>query len=164
MRIEAHGIAVEVPDGWEARIFRHPGGEPTLHAGSFPLPHSDGEFGSRATAAMPSGAAFLALTEYRPDRELRPGTGIFASPAPPSALADGDFHPRTLLIARAGQEGLQRFFTAQGRPFCLYVVRHAPREQTAHEAAAAAARAARHLGGLTSLLGSLRIHPRKAGP
>ncbi len=156
MRIEAHGIAVQVPDGWEARIFRHPGGEPTLHAASFALPHSDGEFGSVATAMMPPGAAFLTLTEYRPDRELRPGTGIFAPSAPPQTLAESDFHPRTLLIARAGQEGMQRFFTVRERPFCLYVVRHTGLD-------ASAARAGRHLDALSSLVGSLRVHPRPAG-
>lgn len=156
MRIEAHGIALDAPDGWEARLFRHEGGEPTLHAGSFPLPHTDGEFGSHATAIMPPGAVFLALTEYLPDRELQPGAGIFAPSTVPRELTDGDFHPRTLLIARRGQEGLQRFFTVHERPFCLYIVRRSA-------SSASAARAGVHLHALNGLLGSLRVHHRPAG-
>ena len=55
MILRAHGMSVDLPDGWEGRIFRRRHGDPTLHAGTFALPQDDGEFGSRATAAMPPG-------------------------------------------------------------------------------------------------------------
>jgi hypothetical protein len=119
-RVTAFGISLEVPTGWEARAFRHEGGEPTIHLASFPLPRSDGDFGTRATAGMDAEGMFVALTEYTvgPD-ELR--RGIFAHPAPrrlhPEMLSE-----RTLLRPVAGQRGLQRFFSASGRGFCLYVV------------------------------------------
>jgi hypothetical protein len=149
MRIHAHGIGVEIPAGWEARLFRHPGGEPTLHAASFALPAHDGEFGSHATAQMPPGGMFLALTEYRPGGGLQAGRGLFA-PAPPNgSIARNHFHPRTLLVAREGQEGLQRFFTANGRPFCLYVVLD---RRTAHTAVSHP-----QLAALNALLGSLTL-------
>jgi len=154
MRLEAHGVGVRIPEGWEARLFRHPGGEPTLHAGSFPLPPSDGEFGSRATASMPAGAIFLALTEYRPGAGLRAGEGLFAPALVPAGFTRGDFHPRTLLVARAGQEGLQRFFTVSGRPFCLYVVLHPGRGATVA--------ADHHLRAVDGLLGSLAVTPAQA--
>jgi hypothetical protein len=32
------------------------------------------------------------------------------------------FDARTLLVGLPGQLGMQRFFTAEGRAFCLYVV------------------------------------------
>ena len=66
MKIAAHGIGLELPGGWEGRIYRLKGGDPILHAASFALPVADGDFGSGATAAMPAGGAFLALKEHRP--------------------------------------------------------------------------------------------------
>ena len=40
----------------------------------------------------------------------------------PWPLAADDFSPDTLQRGISGQSGLQRFFVADGRPFCLYVV------------------------------------------
>ena len=118
--LTAFGISLEVPDGWEARAFVHRGGEPTLHLASFPLPHSDGDFGTTATARMPVASLFLALTEY----SLTPAElarGLFAH-GPPRRLAAEHFSDRALIRPAAGQLGLQRFFSAAGRGFCLYVV------------------------------------------
>lgn len=158
MRIEAHGISVDVPSGWEARVFRRGGGEPTLHAASFPLPADDGEFGSRATAAMPPGSMFISITEYRPGQGLVPGRGIFAPTGPPESLRRENFHPRTLLVARRGQEGLQRFFTTHGRPFCLYAVL----DSRDVAITAGAGLAGPGPGALNELLGSLTVRPRRA--
>ncbi len=123
MRLTGHGLRVDLPHGWEARIWRHPGGAPTLHAASFALPTHDGDFGSRATAAMGPGDALLVLTEYLPGGGLQPGRGLFA-PARPARLEVHDFRPRALAIGRPGQVGCQRFFTARGRALCLYAVLH----------------------------------------
>jgi hypothetical protein len=116
----AYGISLELPAGWEGYAFRHDGGEPTMHLASFRLPGSDGEFGSRATAAMPSDGLFLALTEYRVAASQL-GTGIFADP-PPRVLRAEQLSAQTLLRPLAGQRGQQRFFSSGGRAFCLYVV------------------------------------------
>lgn len=119
-RLTAFGISLDVPRGWEARAFVHHGGEPTIHLASFALPHSDGDFGTTATAAMPPDSLFVALTEYAlSPAEL--GRGLFAH-APPTRLATEDFGDRALIRPAAGQLGLQRFFSAAGRGFCLYVV------------------------------------------
>jgi hypothetical protein len=119
-RLAAYGISLELPSGWEGNAFRHEGGEPTVHVASFPLPRVDGEFGTRATGSMPRDGLFLALTEYRvADDEL--GSGIFAGSRPRS-LDPGLLSAHTLLRPVAGQRGLQRFFSATGRAFCLYVV------------------------------------------
>src|SRR5262249_32086336 len=64
-RLEAYGISLEVPPGWEGSAFRRDGGEPTVHVASFRLPSRDGEFGTRATGVMPRDGLFLAMTEYR---------------------------------------------------------------------------------------------------
>jgi hypothetical protein len=117
-RLSAYGISLELPAGWEARAFSH--GEPTIHLATFPLPRSDGEFGSRATARLPADGLFLALTEYA----VRPAEleeGIFAARAPRS-LDARELSERTLLRPIAGQRGLQRFFSIAGRAFCVYVV------------------------------------------
>jgi hypothetical protein len=138
--LKAHGIAVELPHGWEGRIYRRHGGDPTLHAASFALPHDDGDFGSVATARMPAGGGFLSLTEYRPGRGLAPGRGLFESTEIPLPLDPRNFDPRTLHIGRSGQAGFQHFFTAGGRPFCLYaVISTKPLRQMAGAKAKAAA-------------------------
>lgn len=146
MRLAAHGLAIDLPPGWEGRLFRHPGGTPTLHGASFALPARDGDFGSAATARMPPGGTFFALTEYTPGEGLEPGKGIYAPAGPGLPLRPRDFSPRTLLITRAGHVGLQRFFTVARRPLCLYVV-HRGRLRD------------RALGPLNAALGSLRVSP-----
>lgn len=103
-------------------MFRRPAGGATLHAGDFELPLDDGEFGDQSTAVMPPGATFLALTEYRPGAGLEPGRGLFASRRIPTALDPTSFSARGMAHPRTGQLGRQQFFTAAGRPFCLYVV------------------------------------------
>lgn len=134
-RIDGFGISAAIPDGWEARIHRHGGGEPTLHAATFALPLRDGEFGTRATDRMPAEALFLSLTEYRIGEGLSTRHGLFAHP-PPIALEPENLHPRALLRARPGQRGLQRFFSVSGRAFCLYVVVSGSARTTHHLAAA----------------------------
>jgi hypothetical protein len=103
-------------------VYRRDGGGTTLHAATFPLALSDGEFGDRSTAAMPPGSAFLALTEYRTGPGLAAGAGLFAARRIPVPLDPTELSSRKLAHARPGQSGLQHFFTSAGRPFCLYVV------------------------------------------
>jgi hypothetical protein len=152
MRLAAHGIEIELPRGWEGRIFRRAGADPMLHAASFELPAHDGDFGSGATARIPAGGAFLALKEYRPGPRLVPDAGLFAPSDIPLPLGPDQFHPRVLQVGRPGQAGFQHFFTAKGRPFCVYAV---------VKAAPARARTAGHvearLGAVNDVLASLRF-------
>ena len=120
--LEAHGLRIELPRGWSGRLFKRPEGGTTLHAGDFRLPLDDGEFGDQSTAVMPHGATFMALTEYRPGAGLEPGRGLFASRRIPTTLDPTGFSARGMAHPRPGQSGRQEFFTASGRPFCLYVV------------------------------------------
>jgi hypothetical protein len=120
--LEAHGLRIELPRGWSGRIFKRPEGGATLHAGDFELPLDDGEFGDQSTAAMPPGAMFLALTEYRPGAGLEPGKGLFSSRRVPTVLDPTSFSARGMAHPRPGQLGRQEFFTTAGRPFCLYLV------------------------------------------
>jgi hypothetical protein len=126
-RLAAYGIAIELPRGWDGRIYRRPGADPTLHAANFPLPRDDADFGSGALAHMPERGAFFALKEYRAGPHLRPGVGLYASRWLSLPLNESDFNPRALQVGRPRQAGYQHFFTARGeRPFCLYAVVSTP--------------------------------------
>lgn len=145
--VAAHGLSASPPRGWEVRIFRPPGSEATLHAGSFALPARDGEYGAAATTSMSADDAFVALTEFRADGRLAPGLGLFSAPQP-RALAPDAFSPHALQHARPGQLGLQVFFSAHARAFCLYAVLGSRQTRT------------RRLTELNVLLRSVRIDPR----
>ena len=119
MILTGHGIRVDLPDGWEGRIYRRPEGDPTLHAANFALPPDDGDFGTGATSAMADDGVFIALTEYDP---ALAGRGLFSRSGAPASLRARDPNPKGLLRTRPGQSGVQRFFSASGRAFCLYVV------------------------------------------
>jgi hypothetical protein len=156
VRLAAHGIEIDLPRGWEGRIYRRSGGDPTLHAGNFGLPHGDGDFGAGATERMPRSGMFFVVKEYRPGPRLVPGTGLFAPSSIPLPLDPRRFHPRALQVGRRGQAGLQHFFTSGGRPFCLYAVIARP-----GAGSVAAAQARDRAGHLSRILSSLTIHERR---
>ncbi len=119
MRLEGFGIGIDLPKGWDGRLFKRPEGEATLHAATYGLPASDGDFGPKATRLMPNDGVLVVLTEYR--RRLA-GKGLYAPEGLPRKFRAAELNPAGVLGGRAGQAGVQRFFTARGRPFCLYVV------------------------------------------
>jgi hypothetical protein len=149
VKLDAHGIEIELPNGWSGRLFSRGHGVATLHAGNFTVALEDGEFGDRSTGAMSDGAMFLALTEYRPGAGLKPGEGLFTAKRIPRRLDPAALKTAGLAHPRPGQVGAQHFFTVSRRPFCLYVVvaggRSIRRSQLAH---------------LDHVLSTLRIHPR----
>ena len=54
MRLDAHGIEIELPRGWSGRVFSRQDGAATLHAGNYALALDDGEFGDRSTGSHAS--------------------------------------------------------------------------------------------------------------
>jgi hypothetical protein len=122
VRIAAHDRSVEVPTGWEARIFRWRGAEPVLHVASFALADGDGDFGAQAAGRMRVDDVFASLVEYQIGPKLVPGRGLFAHVGRLRVPGVHEFGPNRLQVARRGQLGCQRFFTYVGRPFCLYIV------------------------------------------
>lgn len=132
-RLTQHGIAVDLPRGWDGRIksrsahdgtFRIAGVDTDgdgalLHAGTFPLPEGRGDFGGGAVETMRRGDVFVALFEY--DRSSA-GTALFSSSGIPRHLEPADFSGRSLQRLIPGHLGVQRFFSERGRAFCLYVV------------------------------------------
>jgi hypothetical protein len=150
--LSAHGITVTLPPRWSGRAFRRAGGNATLHAGDFRLALGDGEFGDRSTGQMPEGASFVALVEYLSGAGLRPGEGLFAPRSVPLPLDPTTFSDRRLAHLRPGQVGTQHFFTAAGRPLCLYVV-----------LAAGADGRRRQLLAVDRVLATLRVEPTAGG-
>jgi hypothetical protein len=121
VRITGHGLSIELPDGWEGRIFRRAEAAPILHVASFPLQAGDGDFGAAATGRMGPDTAFAAMLEYRADGIVRPGVGLFQALGQPTP-DPREFSPFQLQVTRPGQFGWQRFFTSGDRPSCLYAV------------------------------------------
>jgi hypothetical protein len=119
MRIDGHAVAVDAPRGWEAKMFRPPGTEPTLHLANFPLPPKDGDYGAGALSTMGPTGVFAVLTEFDPALATEP---LFAQTGLPVPIAAEDLSPKALQHRVPGQAGLQRFFNVHGRAFCLYVV------------------------------------------
>jgi uncharacterized surface protein with fasciclin (FAS1) repeats len=136
-QLDAHGISVTVPAGWEGRVFRRPSsgevssaadgppapkGEITravVHVSTIPLPTDTGDFASSAVELLGREDALIVLFEYDPASVSEP---LFAARGMPRSLRPDDFSPNVLQRAIRGQGGLQRFFQESGRAFCLYVV------------------------------------------
>ena len=98
-----------------------PAGEttfPIVHLANFPLPANRADFGGGAVELMESGAVFIAVIEYDPAAARTPQFDH----AIPWPLAPEDFDPQQMQRTLPGQAGCQRFFSTNGRAFCLYAV------------------------------------------
>jgi hypothetical protein len=139
VKLQAYGVTTELPPGWEGRatLRRPPAAQrsidpdaagakgwqgevpnPVIHLANFPLPEDRGDFGSGAVDLMGAEHVFVSLFEYGPESV---GQALFRSQGVPT-LRPRMFSPSALQRTLAGQAGCQRFFTAGGRAFCLYVV------------------------------------------
>jgi hypothetical protein len=138
-QLQAHGLTVQTPKGWEGRIFRRaqqgelgaqaevpgppapPGGQtyPVLHVATIPLAPTVADFASDAVEALGPTDALVVLKEYAPTEATKP---LFASPGLPTSIDPDAFNPSVLNRLIAGQAGLQRFLNANNRAFCLYIV------------------------------------------
>lgn len=134
-RLSGSGIAVDVPSGWEGRIYSRapagragsPGVQPrggppvenaVLHVASFPLPPGIGDYGGGATELMTNTDLLVVLMEHG---RQSVGTALFASMGLPRITAD-EVSTTCLQRLIEGQGGVQKFFTVNNRSFCLYVV------------------------------------------
>jgi uncharacterized surface protein with fasciclin (FAS1) repeats len=136
-QLDAHGISVTVPSGWEGRVFRRPSagevgsaadGPPAprgeiaravVHVSTIALPADTGDFASSAVELLRRDDALIVLFEYDPASVSDP---LFAARGMPRSLRTDEFSPNVLQRAIRGQGGVQRFFQESGRTFCLYVV------------------------------------------
>ncbi|MDQ6617158.1 MAG: hypothetical protein M3083_21040 [Actinomycetota bacterium] len=124
--LSALNFGAAVPAGWDVRISAPAAGPagavnyPVLHAANFPLPVWREDFGGEEVLARMTGRqVFVALLGYGTDGA---GRGLFAAAGLPRPLHPEWFDPYQMQRPRAGMAGMQRFFTAQARKFCLYAV------------------------------------------
>lgn len=130
-RLTGSGIGVEVPSGWEGRIYSRsappaPGAgleqatrdNAVLHVSSFPLPPGTGDYGGGAVEKMTNTDLLVVLMEHGAQSV---GTALFQAQGI-SRLSIDDVSATRLQRLIEGQGGAQRFFTVNNRAFCLYVV------------------------------------------
>lgn len=151
-RIDGFGISVDLPRGFEGEVFGIPllAGEtaatgvqtlssasaepaaraqafapmaaptspPVLHISTFPLPPERGDYGNGAVDHMGTEDIFIALLEFD---AASAGTPLFVAQGIPRVASD-DFAPTNLHRSFPNHTGCQKFFTYEGRAFCLYVV------------------------------------------
>lgn len=133
MKITGPGIAIEVPQGWEAEIYqplrehRVPGGSAVppaelekapavLHAANFPLPPGRSDFGHDVIERLSLMHVFIALVEYGPGDAAK---ALFAAEGFPDLHPD-DLSPGAVMGAATGQAAVQRFFHIGDRAFSVY--------------------------------------------
>ena len=137
MKLAAHGIAADLPTGWEGTISaersdqvtaqahtfdptaRPPQTLPVAHFATFALPAVRSDFGGAVVGDMDPDDVFVSLLEYAREEATSP---LFARSGMPWRLNPRDFSPRMLQRRVRGHAGLQVFFNERGRAFCLYVV------------------------------------------
>ncbi|HVF18918.1 MAG TPA: hypothetical protein VNA14_01575 [Mycobacteriales bacterium] len=125
MKLAHRGLGVDLPPGWDARIYRRAERveeattHAVLHAANFGLPPDRGDFGSGAVELMGPSHVLVVLLEHHPDAASTP---LFANRGMPRRLTPAMFSPHQLQRTIGGQAGTQVFFHEAGRAFCLYVV------------------------------------------
>jgi len=130
--IHGGGISVDLPDGWDAEIYRRfanaamlasdGSAEQTnavLHAANFALPADRGDFGSGAVEVMRASDLLIVLFEYN---AVDAGKALFDAAGLPLPLVSSDFDANGMQRPLPGLLGTQHFFEAEGRAWCLYVV------------------------------------------
>ena len=130
--MQGGGIAIDLPTGWDAEIYRRPTNTSTLsatgisertnavlHAANFALPEPRGDFGSGAVELMQRSNLLIVIFEYNGEDAV---TALFKHIGIPLPLVADDFHPHNMQRARRGLQGTQRFFNTGDRAWCLYVV------------------------------------------
>jgi hypothetical protein len=120
--LSAHGIAANLPGGFEGRIFVRTsvGAEicrPVAQFATFAIPEGIGDFGGNTDTDLGPSDIFAVLFEYGPESL---GTALFEVQGVPSGLTTKDFLPYVMRPGVGGSLGIQRFFTASGRPFMFY--------------------------------------------
>ena len=136
--LNAHGVSVTPPAGFEGRVFRRPAygevaasaadGPPAppaempgvvVHVSTIALPTDIGDFASGAVDQLQVDDVLVILFEYEAASADQP---LFGRKGLPRHLTADDFSPSVLQRTIPGQAGCQFFFTEGGRAFCLYAV------------------------------------------
>jgi hypothetical protein len=138
--VEAHGIHVDVPPGWNAEIFRFGDGSPAdgteprhmteeevrnspplMHAATVDLPPNRGTYAVGVIDHLGPGDAFVALIDHGEDEASAP---VFALPNAPWPLRPDDFDPAEGPVGAPEIAYVQRFFQQSGRALVLFAGIH----------------------------------------
>jgi len=136
--LNAHGVSVTPPAGFEGRVFRRPAfgevaasaadGPPAppaeipgvvVHVSTIALPTDIGDFASGVVDQLQVDDVLVILFEYEAASAAQP---LFGRKGLPRHLTADDFSPSVLQRTIPGQAGCQFFFNEGGRAFCLYAV------------------------------------------
>jgi hypothetical protein len=124
VRLSRYGLHLEVPAGWEARIYRRapadPGelSYPVMHLATVPLPPVRGDYGGGVIEHLGSEDVFISMLEFG---AAVADEGLFAHQGVPP-LRPSQFGTGRLPHVQADVSAVQHFFSDAGRAFCLYVV------------------------------------------
>ena len=121
--LRAHGLALTVHDGWEARIWMPelpPPAEnhPVVRLANFALPLTKNTYAEDVADELQAGEVVASLAEFSPSLADR---GLYEPRGVPE-LHPEDLDPRAVQRQAPGRAGVQRFFSEHGRAFSLYVV------------------------------------------
>ncbi len=123
-QLHSAGLTIAAPSGWEATIYRRAAtaGEtsyPVVHAATVPLPANRGDYGGGLVEQLGPQDVFVSFLEFGPEAA---GSALFQTLTAVPGLTPDSYRPRQLQRTILGQAGVQRFFTVNGRAFCLYSV------------------------------------------
>ncbi len=139
------GLRVELPAGFDGLI-RRSGGRAVLHAANAELPPAGADdLAGELVERIPADGVVIALVEMGDDVL---GSVLYANEGVPEISAAQIAPGVASGPIPEGAGGVQRFFTAAGRPFLLYV------------AVGSVADAEDLVAGANRVLGTLRIAPR----
>jgi hypothetical protein len=129
VRLDGHGLTLEVHHGWEARMWR-PRVDPPAEAGpvvrlaNFPLPRTRDTYAAEVAETLRPGDVVVSLVEFG---RSSADTALYAARGAPD-IRISDLDPKALQAPGPGRLGVQRFFSHGGRAFSLYVMaREGPR-------------------------------------
>jgi len=145
VRLDGHGLTLEVHHGWEARMWR-PRADPPAKAGpvvrlaNFSLPRTRDTYAAGVAETLRPGDVLVSLVEFG---RSSANTALYATGGAPE-IRISDLDPKALQSPGPGRLGVQRFFTHGGRAFSLYVMaREGPRLRDALAAVNATMRSLR---------------------
>ena len=149
--LQAYGIAVDLPRGWDGQIYRRPSPSagaaartadagaadvdpddegsvhPVAHLANFPLPADRGDYGSGAVERMGRRDVLVCILEFD---DASVGTALFAHEGVPRFEPDS-FAPNAMQRTIHGMSGAQAFFHQGDRAFCAYAVLGSHRDRVA---------------------------------